>query len=243
MREADYDRPATLVPAFAGSSKVLLIPSAIYGRRFPQMQSAVDAAVGVGVAHIFYASFINAPTSTLALGDEHRSAEDYITKFRTAHTFLRNGAYTELYCGELGDLAPSIEAGELLGSGGDGAISGATRGDLAAAAAAILTLDQPADAYELAGPAFTLGDVAAEMARLSGRPVRYRDLSSADYAHALQGRGVPAAFADLLADTNHAITRGDWHSTSRDLETLIARAPTPMAAVLADHYRQLASSR
>jgi hypothetical protein len=34
--EADYDQPETLVPAFTGASKLLLIPSAVYGQRYPR---------------------------------------------------------------------------------------------------------------------------------------------------------------------------------------------------------------
>jgi NAD(P)H dehydrogenase (quinone) len=44
VREADYDRPETLVPAFSGADKLLLIPSTVYRQRYPQMQRAVTAA-------------------------------------------------------------------------------------------------------------------------------------------------------------------------------------------------------
>ena len=39
VREADYDRPETLVPALTGASKLLLIPSAVFGQRYPQMHT------------------------------------------------------------------------------------------------------------------------------------------------------------------------------------------------------------
>ncbi|MFE9112270.1 NAD(P)H-binding protein [Streptomyces collinus] len=38
VREADYDRPETLVPAFVGSTSLLLVPGAVFGQRYPQMQ-------------------------------------------------------------------------------------------------------------------------------------------------------------------------------------------------------------
>lgn len=232
IRHADYDRPEILPAAFAGTDRLLLIPSADYGRRFPQAKNAVDAAVTAGVRYLAYASFVNTPTSTLRLGEEHKQTEAYIQQSGIAHTYLRNGAYTELYCGELGDLAPALAAGTLLGSGGTGKISGATRPDLAAAAAAVLTAEQPLEAYELGGSAFTLADLAAEISAETGRPLTYKDLPVDDYAKALSEWGVPKPFAELLADTSHAISRGDWYTDSTGLQDLIGRPATPLTEVV-----------
>jgi hypothetical protein len=109
----------------------------------PQARAAVDAAVAAGVSLIAYASFVNAETSTLRLAEEHKDTEAHIRKSGMRHVLLRNGAYTELYGGELGDLGPALDAGVLVGSGGDGIVSGSTRPDLAAAAAAVLLTDDP----------------------------------------------------------------------------------------------------
>ncbi|MET7338462.1 NmrA family NAD(P)-binding protein [Nonomuraea sp. NPDC005650] len=233
VRHADYDQPETLEAAFADAGKLLLIPSALYGLRFPQMTNAVRAAVAARVPLVAYAGFVNSATSTLRLADEHKQVEASIRESGLPYVFLRNGAYTELYCGELGDLAPALEFGVLLGSGGNGKISGATRPDLAAAAAAVLTGDGPVNtAYELGGEAFTLTELAAEISAQSGKPLVYQDLPVEEYARALAGRGVPKPFADLLADTSFAISRGDWYTDSTDLQQLIGRPPTPLANVV-----------
>jgi len=233
VRHADYDQPETLEAAFTGTDKLLLIPSAIYGQRFPQINNAVQAAVAAHVPLVAYASFVNAATSTLRLADEHKQAEARIRESGLPFIFLRNGAYIELYCGELGDLAPALESGVLIGSGGNGKISGATRPDLAAAAAVVLTGEGPANkAYELGGEAFTLTDLAAEISAQSGKPLVYQDLPVEEYAKELAARGVPKPFADLLADTSFAITRGDWYTDSTDLQQLIGRPATPLANVV-----------
>ncbi|WP_218643742.1 NAD(P)H-binding protein [Paenarthrobacter ureafaciens] len=72
IRNADYTEPQTLGPAFAGADRLLLIPSAEYGQRFPQMKNAIDAAVKANVSQIAYTSFVNTPVSTLRLADEHK---------------------------------------------------------------------------------------------------------------------------------------------------------------------------
>lgn len=47
--------------------------------------------------------------------------------------------------------------------------------------------------------------------------------------------GVPAAFADLLADTSLAISDGDWHTDSTDLK-LWSSGRAALSAVVAAAY-------
>jgi NAD(P)H dehydrogenase (quinone) len=231
VRGADYDRPDTLVPAFTGASKLLLIPSAVFGQRYPQMQRAITAAAEAGVGLIAYASFVNTGTSTLRLGEEHKQAEAAIRASGLPYVMLRNGAYTEMYTETLG---PALEHGAILGSAGDGKISAATRADLAEAAAAVLTGDgHQGKVYELGGTAFTMADLAAEMSRQTGRHIVYQDMPAGDYAKTLAAGGVPESFAGLLADTSLAIAHGDWYSDRTDLHQLIGRPSTPLAEAVA----------
>jgi uncharacterized protein YbjT (DUF2867 family) len=149
VRDADYDRPETLVPAFAGIDR-LLIPSGGYGQRYPQMQRAVKAAAEAKVGLIAYPGFVNSDTSTLRLGEEHKQTEALIRASGLPFVLLRNGAYTEMYTDTLG---PALQYGAILGSAGDGKVAGATRADLAKAAAVVLTGDgHEGKVYELGGP-------------------------------------------------------------------------------------------
>ncbi|NWL31987.1 NAD(P)H-binding protein [Paenarthrobacter nitroguajacolicus] len=247
IRHADYTEPQTLGPAFAGADRLLLIPSAEYGQRFPQMKNAIDAAVKANVSQIAYTSFVNTPVSTLRLADEHKQAEAYVVRSGLPFTFLRNGGYTELYTGELGDIGPALDSGVMYGCAGEGRVSGATRADLAAAAARVLlgavgsgqahAAANNGRVYELGGTAFSLHEVAAEFSRQSGRPLRYQDLSVGEYAETLTTQGLPREFADLLADTSLAVSNGDWFTTSNDLEQLIERPAVPLADVIATQLR------
>jgi hypothetical protein len=47
---------------------------------------------------------------------------------------------------------------------------------------------------------------------------------------------VPAGFADIVADTSFAISRGDWYIESADLETLIQRRPTQLSDIVASAF-------
>jgi NAD(P)H dehydrogenase (quinone) len=231
VREADYDRPETLVPAFTGAGKLLLIPSPVFGQRYPQMQRAITAAAEAGVGLIAYAGFVNTGTSTLQLGVEHKQAEAAIRASGLPFVLLRNGAYTEMYTGTLG---PALEYGAILGSAGDGKLSAATRADLAEAAAVVLAGDgHQGRVYELGGTAFTMADLAAEVSRQAGQHIVYQDMPAEDYARALAAAGIPESFAGLLADTSLAIAHGDWYTDSTDLHQLTGRPSTSLADAVA----------
>lgn len=234
VREADFDRPETLVPAFVGTDKVLLIPSTSVGQRFTQMERAVNAAIQAGVGLIAYAGFVNTDTSTLRLGDEHKQTEAFIRASGVPYVMLRNGAYIEVYAGDLGGMDHALNAGVVAGSTGTGKISGAGRGDLAEAAAVVLiSNNQAGKVYELGGTAFTKADIVAAVAQVTGKKVIYQDLPPQDYAKALAAGGFPLFLAEIVADTEFSATQGDWYTESTDLPTLLGRPSTPLVEVVA----------
>lgn len=144
---------------------------------------------------------------------------------------LRNGAYTEMYTETLG---PALQYGAILGSAGDGKVSGATRADLAEAAAVVLAGNgHEGRVYELGGTAFTMTDLAAEVSRQAAKHIAYQDMPAVDYAEALTAAGIPESFAGLLADTSLAIAHGDWYTDSTDLQQLIGRPSTPLTDAVA----------
>lgn len=232
LRQADYDRPETLAAAFAGAEKLLLISSSEVGRRLPQHEAVIDAARQAGVALLAYTSLLHADSSPLPLAAEHKATEARLQASGLPHVILRNGWYTENY---LASLPVALEHGVLLGCAGQGRIASAARADYAAAAAAVLTRpDQAGRIYELAGDsAYTLAELAAEISRQAGKPVRYQDLPEADYRAALLGAGLPEGLAVLLAESDSGAARGGLYDDSRQLSQLIGRPSTPLAAQVA----------
>lgn len=231
VREADYTRPATLMAAFQGAERVLLISSSEVGQRLPQHRAVIDAAREAHVAQLVYTSLLRADTSPLGLAAEHKATEALIVASGLHHVLLRNGWYTENY---LASVAPALQHGAFIGSAGSGRIASATRADYAAAAAAVLT--QPVGAnrsYELAGDsAYTLAEFVTELNRQTGRSVVYQDLPQKDFEAALVGAGLPAPFAALLADSDVGVSRGALFDESRQLSALIGRPTTPLAEAM-----------
>lgn len=230
---ADYTKPATLEAAFAGVDRLLLISSSELGQRYPQHQNAIDAAKKAGAKLIAYTSVLHADRSPLGLAEEHRQTEAALAASGVPFVLLRNGWYTENYLASL----PSILAhGAHFGCAGDGLISSAPRADYADAAAAVLVsgANEAGKIYELAGDsAYRLADFAAEIARLTGKPIVYQNLPEADFKGALLGAGLPEPIAALLADSDTGASNGALFDDSHTLSRLIGRPTEGLATTLA----------
>ena len=228
VRQADYSDEAALTAALQGIDKLLLISSSEVGQRAPQHRNVVNAAKAAHVKFIAYTSLLHADTSPLGLADEHVATEKMLAESSIAYALLRNGWYTENY---LASAPAALEHGVFIGAAGEGKIASATRADYAAAAARVISEDGHAGkTYELAGDAgWTLSQLAAELAKQSGKKVVYQNLSEADFAAALKGVGLPAGLADMLADSDTGASNGGLFDDSHTLSKLIGRPTTSLA--------------
>ena len=242
VREADYTKPDTLESAFTGVERLLLISSSAVGQRVEQHGNVIDAARETGVDFLAYTSMLRADSSPMQLAAEHKATEAFIRESGIPFTLLRNGWYIENYTEQLDRV---LERGALIGSADGGRISGATRADYAAAAAAVLTGDGHEDAvYELGGDeAFTMDELAAEITTQSGTEVVYQDLPADAYKQALVDAGLSEPYAAVLADSDQGIADGHLYTERDDLHRLIGRPTTPLADAVAAAYEAVSGVR
>lgn len=228
VRQADYSDEAAFTTALQGIDKLLLISSSEVGQRAPQHRNVINAAKAAHVKFIAYTSLLHADRSPLGLADEHVATEKMLAESGIAYALLRNGWYTENY---LASAPAALEHGVFIGTAGEGKIASATRADYAAAAARVISEDGHAGKiYELAGDAgWTLSQLAAELAKQSGKKVVYQNLSEADFAAALKSVGLPAGLADMLADSDVGASKGGLFDDSHTLSKLIGRPTTSLA--------------
>ena len=228
VRQADYGDEAALTKALQGVDKLLIISSSEVGQRAPQHRNIIQAAAAAGVKFIAYTSLLHADTSPLGLADEHIATEKMLADSGIPYALLRNGWYTENY---LASAPPALEHGVFIGAAGEGKIASATRADYAAAAARVISEEGHAGkVYELAGDnGWTLSELAAELAKQSGKKVVYQNLSEADFAAALKSVGLPDGLADMLADSDVGASKGGLFDDSHTLSKLIGRPTTALA--------------
>lgn len=230
---ADYADPESLVAAFSGAEKLLLVSGSEIGQRAIQHRAAIDAAKRAGVRFVVYTSIAKADTSSLSLAQEHLATEIELANSGLDHAILRNGWYLENYTDQ---LATYLAVG-VAGAAGDGRISAATRKDFAEAAAAVLLSDVPSGTvYELGGEGFTMTELAAEVSRVSGQKVEYTNLDEATYAGILAQAGVPDVYATMLADSDRGAAIGDLEVDSAPLTALLNRPPTTLSTALDEAF-------
>jgi len=104
VRRGDFTSPNTLRTSFSGGKKLLLVsrPSIQDLERFNQHRNAIDAAIAVGIEHIYYTSLAFASDSVTAVMKAHLRTEAYLKSCGVKYTIIREGIYAEsiaLYLG------------------------------------------------------------------------------------------------------------------------------------------------
>lgn len=124
-------------------------------------------------------------------------------------------------------LLDSVLAGEVMLPGGDVTEPFIDAEDVADAVVAALTEDgHIGQLYELTGPRLlTFADAVAEIARASGRDIRYLDISDEAFTAALAPGGVPPEFVALLTELFTRILDGRNSFLTDGVQRALGRAP------------------
>ncbi|GAA4976816.1 SDR family oxidoreductase [Yinghuangia aomiensis] len=240
VREGDYDRPDTLAAAFAGADTLVLVSANAPDNalRIGQHRAAVAAAQQARVGRIVYTSIAEADTNPLSLATVHKATEELIRATGIPFVFLRNSWYFENYTAGIPD---ALGRGGLVGTAAEGRIAAASIADFAEAAAVVAAgTGHDGKAYELTGDAsWTLGELAAEVAKQTGKPFAYTDLPAEDYAAVLTGAGLPAGLVDMLTDAEVHTRGGALALVSADLRSLIGRPTTTLSGAVTEALKSV----
>ncbi|MEO5707635.1 MAG: NAD(P)H-binding protein [Alteraurantiacibacter sp.] len=233
VRACDYDKPETLPPALSGVDRVLLVSSNAVGRRVPQHAAVIDAAVAAGCEHFAYTSILHGLESPLALAEEHKATERYLLASGLSHTILRNAWYSENFEPNFG---AAVGQGAIATAAGEGRFAPALRAELAEAAAVrLIEAELPSsEVLELAGStSFSMPELAQALSARLGKQVDCIHMGGDAYAEMLTGFGIPAMFAEILADSETKAVLGAHVEGGKALERLIGR-PTKGLTELVD---------
>jgi NAD(P)H dehydrogenase (quinone) len=225
--QGDYNDYTSLVAAFRGVDKLYFVSSSDVMNRFAQHQNVVKAAAEAQVGYILYTSAQRKSedgSSPIALvADAHWKTDNLIKESGLTYTILKNGLYTDILPMFMGDKV--IETGTIFLPAGDGKASYASRNDLAAAGAILLTTEGHENkVYEMGGPvAYSFQDIAGMLSELSGKTIQYVSPSAEVFSEQLKSYGLPDEAIQGAATFCVAIAQGEFNFPSTDLETILGR--------------------
>jgi len=231
--KVDFKRADTLEEALRGIDR-LFIAHGTSLEQVPNEIALINAAVASGVRHIVKLSALGPATRLLPLA-WHMQIEAHLAQQPIASTVLRPTTFTHV----LKRLGPHIAAGSWAGAAGNGRVNFIDIRDVAEVARiALLEEIEPESqrAYHLSGPsAWTMSQVAEELARLLGHPVTYVSRSPTEQREALLGAGLSPLVADVLVGLDQMFRESVIAETTSTVEELTGRAPRSLTEWLTDN--------
>ncbi|WP_247428943.1 NAD(P)H-binding protein [Bradyrhizobium sp. 139] len=183
IRKGDYFEYDSLLKAFEGVDKVMLIATHGFTDRNTQHYNVITAARQAGVKHVAYTSIVRKEGSDFVLPEGTETdifGEQTLKASGLTYTLVRHPPFMEVLQFFIGEKA--YEAGVRVPAG-SGKAAPATRDDLAEAQAVILS----AEGHE--NKTYTLGfselasseDIASALSEIHGKKVPYVTISEQQY--------------------------------------------------------------
>jgi len=229
----DYNRPDTLCEAFRGCDRLFLLGPNTLNQTQLEL-NAVKAAKSVGVQHIVKQSVMGAEGELYSLANVHRPVEKAIASSDLAWTFLRPNSFMQNVITFMGE---TIKANSTFYSAaGEARISHVDVRDIAAVAAKALTEKNHAGkTYTLTGPeALSYDEVANELSKALGRPIRHINLSPSDLKHGMLSEGMPEALADRMIDLDRYFREDQASRITNDINHVTGRDPRRFSKYVQD---------
>lgn len=241
-RVADFDDPASLESAFAGADRILIISTDALdqpGKRLKQHLAAVAAAKKAGAKHILYTSMPSPETSVIPFAPDHLGTEKAIKATGIPYTILRNGWYMEnLFMA----LPHALETGQWYSSSGEGRLAHIARADAAkAAAAALASSTNESRIYTLTGgEQRSTDEIAALVAKATGKPLDVVHISDEALAGGLKGAGLPDFLIPIVVSFDANTREGHINMVTNDVTSLTGAMPVKLGAFLEASKARLA---
>ncbi|WP_026877907.1 NAD(P)H-binding protein [Jiangella gansuensis] len=225
----DWTDETTWEPALKGADALYIV---LDDERPDLTEPLVQRAVAAGVRRLVLLS----ARAWADLGDDTMLAGERAVRSAGVNwTILRPTWFAQNFA-ETPFISDAVRAGELVLPVGDGREPFVDLDDLAEVAAAALLDDRHAgQTYELSGPrALTWAEAVTEVARASGRTLRYVAVDPQQYAVHLTGRGYPAEVVAVLDPLYAHIRDGLSAHLSDGVQQALGRGPRDFATYVRD---------
>ena len=219
----DWSEPAGWDAALRDVAAVYVVPPPVPG----PVHEFVARAEAAGVRRLVLLSGRGADTwGDSTFGLDMRSAEDAVRGSALEWTVVRASNFDQNFDEDL--FHAPLVAGELALPAGEVPEAFLDVEDVADVAAAVLTEPDghAGRVYELTGPReLTFAEAVGMIARASGRPLTYTQVSPAEYVAALVGQGWAEADAQHVAEMFALMEKGLLVGSTDDVAAVLGRGP------------------
>jgi NAD(P)H dehydrogenase (quinone) len=228
----DYD---SLVQAFRGIDKLLLIGAVSLSNRAPQHENMIKAVKAAKPGHVVYVGFYRPEGSTIKLREvtevEIKSEKD-LKASGVPYTIVHNPLYAHAFKQLIGGN-PKDDGVRAFGP--EGHTTYANIADLGEANANLLTQAGHENRFYLlnANETLTLRDMAKMWSDLYGKNVPYIHITEQAFIDALVAKGLPLERAEYGTQFLNAVAEGYFEKTSDSLTRILGRKPTTLKETFA----------
>ncbi|MBT0770210.1 SDR family oxidoreductase [Kineosporia sp. J2-2] len=242
IRQGDYLDQASLVRAFDGVDRLLLVSAQAFTDRNTQHLNAITAAKQAGVKHVIYTAIQRDEAlgiNQVGVTESDVFTEQALRASGLTYTILYNPMYLDQFDGYVG--ADAYEKGVRVPPG-EGTMAPALLRDLAAGNVAVLTQDGHENkTYTLNGSeAASYRDIAATLSEIHGRTVPYLPVTVEEFHESYVRNGLPEPVAEFLTAWVAGVGLGSFSKSTDDLERLIGYRPTGYREFLEKNYPSVA---
>jgi NAD(P)H dehydrogenase (quinone) len=241
----DFDDPGSLAAAMEGVDRLFLNAGGaqpVDGEQpmVRQQRAVIDAARSAGVSRVVKISVWGAHRGGRLAEGAHWEIEEYLKASGLVWSILQPSGFMQNFVTGAGAFTAD---GRLVGAYGDAGVSYVDCYDIAACAAVLLTGSAGlGETYVVTGPrALTQAEIARELSVALGRTVEHVELPPDELAAALRTQGLPARFADDVAELSRQVASGSLEATTTTVRDLTGREPRTFAQFLTANVQALRS--
>jgi uncharacterized protein YbjT (DUF2867 family) len=231
---ADFADKRSFAKALEGITRVFLVCAPV-----PQLveleTNVIELCRQRGLERLVLSSALGAGTFDASFPAWHHKVERNLERSGVAYTVLRPNSFMQNVANY---YAPTIRSqGTFYASLKDARVSYIDVRDVGTFAAKVLAAETgQGRTYELNGPeALTCDEVAAKLARFTGRPLRYVNLPPLELKKSMLNLGMPQWQADALVELQRYYTEGNGGQTDNQVGQMLGRNPISFDEFLEDY--------
>lgn len=244
--QMEYEQPETVLAAFAGATKLYLVPPSDPNRDRAQLAPImIEAAKKAGIQYIVLISAIGIDREPVLPTDQvsYLDVEEKVANSGINYTILRASWFNQNFISPV-FFGPQIQQGILTLPVGEGKTGWIDTRDIAAVAAKVLTqTGHENKLYNLTGPELlTTSEVTDVLSRVAGREIKFIDIPEEAYAQAVRNFGVREETIQKMLDLMRKWRLNVHDFITQDVEQITGKKPISFEQFAIDHAYLLGQS-